>query len=64
LHASDVPSKRELRDTAEALRRIVDAVDRGELDAPPELAQRLDSAVRALEALARPSHPAAWKEHT
>ena len=49
-----MPSKRELRETADALRRILDAVERGELDAPPGLTQSLEGAARALEALAHP----------
>lgn len=50
-----MPSRRELREAAEALRRILDAVDRGELDASPELIQRLDSACRTLGALGEPA---------
>lgn len=51
LHDSRVPSKRELRDTAEALRRILKAVERPELTAPPGLVTRLEGAGAALEAL-------------
>jgi hypothetical protein len=47
-----VPSKQELVEAAEAIRRIIDAVERGELDAPPGLVARLDGAARALEVLA------------
>jgi hypothetical protein len=45
-------SKRELVEAAEGIRRIIDSVERGELDAPPGLLARLDGAARALEVLA------------
>lgn len=54
-----MPSKRELQETAAALRRILAAVERGELDAPPGLTSRLHGAAQALEALAQPSRPSA-----
>jgi hypothetical protein len=57
-----MPTKRELRETAEALRRILDSVDRGELDAPPGLTRRLDAAACALEALANPKPGGTRKE--
>jgi hypothetical protein len=54
-----VPSKRELRETAEALRRILAAVERGDLTAPAGLAQRLEGAAAALEALGASETPRA-----
>jgi hypothetical protein len=51
-----VPSKRDLRSTADSLRRILEAVERGELDAPPGLAQRIEGAARSLEALGDPAN--------
>jgi hypothetical protein len=57
LHA--VPSKRELRETAEALRRILEALERGDLTAPAGLAQRLEGAAAALEALGTSDAPGA-----
>jgi hypothetical protein len=47
-----VPSKQELIEAAEAIRRIIEAVERSELDAPPGLVARLDGAAHALEVLA------------
>jgi hypothetical protein len=47
-----VLARENLVEAAEAIRRIIDAVERGELDAPPGLVARLDGATRALEALA------------
>lgn len=44
-------TKRELREAADGLRRILAAVERGELDCPPSLVTRLDGARVALAAL-------------
>jgi hypothetical protein len=41
-----------MRETADGLARILAAVERGELDAPPGLLVRLDGARMAIEALA------------
>ena len=49
-----VPAKDDLDDAAAAILRIIDAVERGELDAPPGLVARLDGATpRPSEVLAR-----------
>lgn len=47
-------TKRELRETADGLTRILEAVQRGEIDCPPSLATRLDGARVALAALGAP----------
>ena len=47
-------TKRELRETADGLTRILEAVERGEIDCPPSLATRLDGARVALAALGAP----------
>lgn len=48
-------SKRDMREAAETLGRILAAVERGELDAPPGMLARLDGARLALAAVADPS---------
>lgn len=40
-------------DAAEALRRVLDAVRRGELEAGPGMVARLEGALDALDALSR-----------
>jgi hypothetical protein len=48
----------ELLETAQAIRRILNSVERRQLDAPPGLAARLDGAARALEVLANQTESA------
>jgi len=50
-------TKRELREAAAGLGRILEAVERGELDAPPAMLARLDGARLALEALSETARP-------
>lgn len=53
-----MPTKREIRAVADGLGRILEAVERGELDAPPGMIARLDGARMALESISAPARVA------
>lgn len=49
-----MPTKSEIRDVAAGLGRLLDAIERGELDASPAYVARLEGAQAALEAIGAP----------